>query len=61
MLKDKKSKPQLTPTLEGLLTGHVPPQERPLLTPPETKAEAKAHIKQMMQEHAVEMDALAKL
>jgi hypothetical protein len=60
MLKDKETK-QLTPMLEGLLTGNVPLKDRPLLKPPKTKAEAKAQVQQMMREHAVEMDALSKL
>ncbi len=61
MLKDEKTKRPMTPMLEGLLTGNVPPKDRPLLTPPKTKVEAKAQIEQMMQEHAVEMDALSRL
>ena len=42
----------LSPMLEGLLTGNIPPKDRPLHTPPKNEAEAKAQIQDMLQEHA---------
>ncbi|MDZ7705271.1 MAG: hypothetical protein U5L04_12400 [Trueperaceae bacterium] len=60
-MQDTDPTKTLTPMLEALLTGDVPPKDRPLLAPPKNRAEAEAQIRQMLQEHAVEMDVLAEL